>query len=53
VGYDHQVWLWRVGASIVIRTFSHPSVVHCVAYSRDGTQLATALDDYTIRIWAA
>ncbi len=35
-----------------IRTLrGHTNIIHSVAYSRDGTRLASTSDDRTVRVW--
>jgi WD40 repeat protein len=43
--------VWRVATDGPVRNFQHPNLVDCVAYNKDGTQLATGCHDGILRIY--
>jgi WD40 repeat protein len=50
-GSDKKVRRWKTASEAPIKEFKHPNLVNCVAFNSDGTQLATACHDGTIRTW--
>ncbi len=53
VGDDGQIMLWDLQTGDAANTFTteEPTVIYTVAFSPDGTQLATGHDDMTARLW--
>lgn len=47
---DKQVCIWEVGTSAPIKTITHEADVNCVRWDPTGTYLASAADDYAIKI---
>jgi eukaryotic-like serine/threonine-protein kinase len=45
------VRLWNLEAQIPIELFGHRGTVHALAYSADGTRLASASSDGTVKVW--
>jgi WD40 repeat protein len=52
-GFTDQVTIWDVKTRSKLVAVSHPDWVRGVALSPDGTQLATASDRRTVKIWDA
>ena len=59
-GADNRIRQWKVESRGVARInplvearFAHESVIHSLVISADGTRLATAADDGTLKIWDA
>jgi WD40 repeat protein len=52
-GHDRTVRLWDAATFQEVRTIPHPMWVYGVAFSRDGTRLASSCsgDDRTFRVW--
>jgi hypothetical protein len=45
------VRLWNLDAQIPIELFGHRGTVHALAYSADGSRLASAGSDGTVKVW--
>ena len=50
-GWDNTVRLWDVATGSLINTLEHTSGVLSVAYSSDGTTLASGSQDNRVRLW--
>src|SRR5262249_34946453 len=48
---DQQVYVWEVKTGKKVAVLAHASVVYGLAFSPDGTRLATGCRDNTIRLW--
>jgi WD40 repeat protein len=50
-GSDKTIKQWRIASDGPVKNFQHPNLVDCVAFDKDGTQLATACHDGNLRTW--
>jgi len=51
-GRDRQIILWDCQTRQIIRTFTgHTQQIHAISFSPDGTQIASASADKTIKLW--
>jgi WD40 repeat protein len=48
---DKAIQVWKLSADTPTKTFQHPNLVDAVAFSPDGTQLATGCHDGRLRIF--
>jgi WD40 repeat protein len=48
--HDRRVWVWDIDSGDLVQYLEHPTTVSALAFSPDGTHLATA-SGTTVQLW--